>query len=298
MSVARAALAQFTGSYATEKNVAKASALAREAAGNGAHIVCFPEICNTVYLPWEEDARHFAQAEPESGSSVTTMRAVARETGITIVYPFFERDGDHYFNAAVVIDPDGGIQGKYRKASVPHARLLPGASERFYFTPGDLPYRVFDTPFGFRFGIIICYERNLPEPARCVALAGADLLLVPVATTALVRPWWEVLLRAHAIQNVMYVGACNKVGPDEDGAPGTDYFGTSLMIDPRGDVVAQGSDTAEEIVYMDLDLDLLARQRAQWTFFEDRRPDLYGAITAAGSTPMRDKPAVGVAVGR
>lgn len=295
MSVARAALAQFTGSYATEKNVAKASGMAREAAQNGAQIICFPEICNTVYMPWEENDRHFAKAESETGSSVSAMRAVARETGMTIVYPFFERDGDRYYNAAVVIDPDGSVQGKYRKASVPHARLLPDASERYYFTPGDLPYRAFDTPFGFRFGVIICYERNLPEPARCVALAGADLLLVPVATTALVRPWWEVLLRAHAISNVLYVGACNKVGPDEDGAPGTDYFGSSLLIDPRGEVVARGSDTTEEVAYMDLDLDFLAHQREQWTFFQDRRPDLYGALTESSAV---DQLPVGAATGR
>lgn len=253
--------------------------MAHEAASAGANLICFPEVSNTVYMPWENDSRHFANAESAHGSSVDIMRSVAQETGTMIVYPLFEQDGDHYYNSTLIIDVDGSIKGAYRKSSVPTNGLFSGGSERTYFAPGDLPFRTFDTPWGFRFGIIICYERNLPEPARCVGLQGADLLLCPVATVETVRRWWDVLLRAHAIFNIFYGGACNKVGPDGGGAPNTSYFGNSLAIDPRGDVIARGSETQSECVLFDLDSDILAAQRRRWSFYRDRRPELYGAIT-------------------
>lgn len=275
----RVALCQFGGSIDARANASRAELMAREAARRGAHLACFPEVSNTVYMPWEDDPRHFHSAEPDSGPSVEVMRSVAQDTNMMIVYPLFERDGNRYFNTVLVIDVDGSILGKYRKSSVATNGLFPGGSERTYFNPGDLPFCTFDTPWGFRFGVIICYDRNLPEPARCVALEGADLLLCPVATMETVRPWWEILLRAHAVFNIFYVGACNKVGQEDGGAPDTAYFGTSLGIDPAGNVIAEGSDTEPEIVLFDMDLDLLRAQRRRWSFFQDRRPELYQAIT-------------------
>lgn len=275
----RVALCQFGGSIDGPANAKRAEAMVRDAAAKGANLVCFPELSNTVYMPWEDDPRHFANAEPVPGPSVDVLRGVARDTGTMIVYPLFERDGDRYYNCAVVIGVDGSVVGKYRKSSIPTSGLFPGGSERTYFAPGDLPFRTFETPWGFRFGIIICYERDLPEPARCVGLEGADLLLCPVAATATVEPWWEVLLRAHAIFNLFYVGACNKVGAEDGGAPDTAYFGTSLAVEPGGKVIAKGSATEPEIVLFDMDLQLLARQRRRWSFWGDRRPDLYQAIT-------------------
>jgi N-carbamoylputrescine amidase len=132
--------------------------------------------------------------------------------------------------------------------------------------------------------VLICYERNLPEPARCLALAGADLLVVPVATVDVVRPWWELLLRASAVQNVCFVAACNRVGPDRGGAPDASYFGSSLVVAPDGEVLARASDRRPELVLADLDLDALAGQRQRWSFLADRRPDLYGALTEQTST--------------
>lgn len=275
----RVALCQFGGSFDGPSNARRAEAMVREAAAKEANLVCFPELSNTVYMPWEDDPRHFDNAEPVPGPSVDVLRGAARDTGTMIVYPLFERDGDRYYNCAVVIGVDGSVIGKYRKSSIPTSGLFSGGSERTYFAPGDLPLRTFDTPWGFRVGIIICYERNLPEPARCVGLEGADLLLCPVAATATVEPWWEVLLRAHAIFNLFYVGACNKVGTEEGGAPGTAYFGTSLGVEPGGKVIAKGSGTKPEIVLFDMDMDLLARQRRRWSFWRDRRPDLYQPIT-------------------
>lgn len=275
----RIALCQFAGSIDGPANARRVEAMVRDAAGKGANLICFPELSNTVYMPWEDDPRHFANAEPVPGPSVDVVREVARDTGTMVVYPLFERDGGRYHNTAVVIGVDGSVLGKYRKSSIPTSGLFSGGSERTYFAPGDLPLRTFETPWGFRFGIIICYERNLPEPARCVGLEGADLLLCPVAATATVEPWWEVLLRAHAIFNLFYVGACNKVGAEDGGAPDTAYFGTSLGVEPGGKVIAKGSGTEPEIVLFDMDLGLLARQRRRWSFWRDRRPDFYQAIT-------------------
>lgn len=274
----RVALCQLPGSLDASRNRAAAEALVRQAAAAGANLICLPELANTIYMPFENDERYFAQAEPLAGESVRHLEAVARETGTMVVYPFFEVDDGRYYNSTVVIGPDGGHRGHYRKASVPTHGLYPDGSERFYFSPGDLPLQVVETPWGFSFGVVICYERNLPEPARCLGLMGADLLLVPVATVDVVRPWWELLLRAHAVFNIFYVGACNKVGVEEGGAPGQAYFGTSLGVDPTGEVIATGSSSDPEVVTFDIDLAVLARQRERWSFYQDRRPDLYRAL--------------------
>src|SRR5262245_43402456 len=274
----RVAVAQFAGSVNWEENVAAVHRLAARAAATGVNLLCFHELANTVYLPFVEDPKLFALAEPEDGHSVEAVRAIARQTELVLVYPFFERDGEHYYNSAIVFGPRGEKLTKYRKTSVPTSRLLPGANERYFFQPGDLGFPVVETPFGVRLGLIICYDRNLPEPARCAALNGADLLFIPVTTTTLVRPWWELLLRARAVENILYVGAASRVGEDRGGAPGACYIGESLIIDPRGEVVGHGSAAEEDLVWADMDVELLRRQRQIWSFFADRRPDQYGAL--------------------
>lgn len=276
----RAAVAQFTGSVHREENIAAVRRLAATAAERGVNLLCFHELASTIYPPFAEDPALFALAEPEDGPSVEAARATARETGLVIVYPFFEKDGARYYNSAIAFGPRGERLLKYRKVTIPAARLLPGASEQYFFSPGDLGFPVTDTPFGIRLGVIICYDRNLPEPARCASLAGAELLFVPVTTLPVVRPWWELLLRARAVENVVFVGAASRVGEDRGGAPGARYIGESLLIDPHGEVIGHGSATDEELVCADLDLGLLERQRRRWTFFADRRPDQYGALSA------------------
>src|SRR5439155_10768140 len=182
--MARAGVAQFSGSKDREENLAAVRRLTERAAEHGVNLLCFHELANTIYPPFTEDRALFALAEPESGSSVSQAAAIARQAGILMVYPFFERDGEHYYNSAIIFGPKGEKLAKYRKTSIPSSRLHYTGSERFYFRPGDLDFPVVDTPFGVRVGLIICYERNLPEPARCVALKGADLLFIPVTTTA------------------------------------------------------------------------------------------------------------------
>jgi predicted amidohydrolase len=277
----RVAVAQFSGNVDWRENIAAVRRLALRAAEAGAGFVCFPELASTIYPAFTNDPELFRLAEPEDGPSVTAARAIAREAGLVLVYPFFEREGDHYYNSAVVFSGDGQRLTKYRKNTIPSGlgRLVgTGGSEEYYFRPGDLGFPVVQTELGYKLGLNICYDRNLPEPARCAALNGAELLCVPVTSTQRARSRWEMLLCARAVENVMYVAAPNRVGVDQGGAPGEFYFGESLIINPRGEIVAHASATEEDVVWADLDRDLLERQRKNWVFFTDRRPDQYAAI--------------------
>jgi beta-ureidopropionase len=280
----RVALAQFSGHESKDANVQKAEALARQAAGNGAKIVCFPELCTTIYFCYDRDPRFFALAEPVPGPSVDRMRKVARETGTVLVYPLYENDHGTLYNTAAVIGPDGNLIGIYRKMSIPQILRTVGpgetpADERFYFTPGNTGFPVFETPFGVKIGILICYDRHFPEAARILGLRGAHLLLVPTATyREWIREVWELELRAHAVANMYYVGGVNKVGPDVGGAPNRHYFGTALFIDPKGTVMARAGDKADEILYADIDPQVCEDVRGLWGFFGLRRPDAYGPI--------------------
>lgn len=275
----RIALAQLQGTADRQEAVAQAVHAVAQAKGAGAGMVVFPEVASTVYPPWDDDPDRRGLAEPAGTGSLPALCEAARRHQIAAVWTTYEQDGDRRYNTAFTIDPAGEVVSRYRKTSIPRKGLFPGGSEQFYFDPGDLPLTVVDPGIGLRVGILICYERNLPEPGRCLALAGADLLVVPVATVDVVRPWWELLLRACAVQNICFVAACNRVGPDRGGAPGAAYFGSSLVVAPDGEVLAQGGDSEAELVLADLDVDVLARQRERWSFLADRRPELYGALT-------------------
>ena len=282
--MARVALVQFSGHASKNVNVQKAEDLARQAAGNGAQIICFPELCTTTYFCYERNPAFFELAEPVPGPAVDRMRKVARETGTVLVYPLYENDGGTLYNTATVIGPDGRLIGKYRKMSVPQILRTVGkgetpADERFYFQPGNLGFPVFDTPFGIKLGILICYDRHFPEAARTLGLKGAHLLLVPTATYRdWIREVWEVELRAHAIANMFYVGGVNKVGPDVGGAPDRHYFGSAVFFDPRGALLARAGDKDDEVLYAEVDPKVCDDVRDLWGFFKFRRPDAYDEV--------------------
>ena len=282
----RTGVAQFRGSINWEENIAAVRRLATRAASAGVNLLCFHELASTIYPAFINDSGLFKLAERDDGVSVAEARAIARETGLVIGYPFFEQEGSCYYNSALILGPRGEVLAKYRKSTIPNGlgRLVEGGSEDYYFQPGNLGFPVVETPFGIRVGVIICYDRNLPEPARCAALNGAELLFVPATTMQRARSRWELLLRARAVENVLYVAAPNRVGPDRGGAPNTFYFGESLIVNPRGEVIAHASASEEDLVWADVDLDLLRNQRKSWLFFNDRRPDQYGLIT------HRDRP--------
>ena len=276
----RIAGVQFTGHVDKDVNVRTATRLIRDAAGRGAQIICLPELFNTMYFCVERRREYFDWAEPIPGPTVERMGHLARETGTAIICPIFERAGDTYYNAAAVLGPDGGIIGKYRKSSIPfmdRARSSePRGDEKFFFTPGDLGFPTFETPFA-RIGILICYDRHFPEAARVLGLGGAEIVFVPTNTTRMTRYLWDLELRAHAIANVYYVCGVNKVGVDVGGSA-RDHHGASLIASPRGEILAEASATQEDIVMADVDLSAIPELRALWGYYRDRRPDLYGPV--------------------
>jgi N-carbamoylputrescine amidase len=277
----RIAGAQFVGNADRETNIRTGIRMVRRAAERGAQIVCLPELFSTMYFCVETRREYFEWAEPIPGPTIERMAAAARETGTVLIAPIFERTADgRYFNAAAVLGPDGGLIGSYRKSSIPLMDTAqspePRGNEKYYFSPGDLGYPTFPTPFG-RIGILICYDRHFPEAARVLGLGGAEILFVPTATTGMTRHLWDLELRGHAVANIYYVCGVNKVGVDVGGST-RNHFGSSVIISPRGEIMAQAGDTKEDIVVADVDLDVLPRVRELWGYYRDRRPDQYGAV--------------------
>jgi len=283
MSSFRAALIQMSTGSDKEKNVEKAASLVREAAQGGAKLVCLQELFNTIYFPFEIDQKYMDLAEPIPGPASERMSQVAKEVSVTIVAPIYEKAMDGLlYNSAAVIGPDGGLSGVYRKSSIPfaHTESIVGI-EKYYFAPGDTGFLTFATPEDVRFGTLICYDRHFPEAARSLAIQGAQLILVPTATTGHSRDIWELELRGHAVANICYVGGVNRVGVDEGGDT-RHWFGSSVWVDPKGQIIAQASDTDDEILYANLDFSIIPELRNTWGFFRDRRPDLYGDLTRSG----------------
>ena len=288
----RIAGAQFIGHADKETNVRTGLAMVRRAADRGARIICLPELFSTMYFCVERRRECFDWAEPIPGPTIDRVGAVARETGTVVIAPIFERAPDgRYFNAAAVVGPDGHVIGKYRKSSIPsmdRARSSePRGDEKFYFTPGDLGFPTFATPFG-RIGILICYDRHFPEGARVLGLGGAEIVFVPTATSRMARHLWDLELRAHAVANVYYVCGVNKVGVDVGGST-RDHHGASLISSPRGEILAQASDTADDLAVADVDLGVLPELRELWGYYRDRRPDMYGPVVDAPSGALHPR---------
>jgi N-carbamoylputrescine amidase len=277
----RIAGVQFVGHADKETNVRTALGMIREAADRGARIICLPELFSTMYFCVETRREYFDWAEPIPGPTIDRVSAVARETGTVVIAPIFERAPDgRYFNAAAVLGPDGDVIGKYRKSSIPlmdTARSAePRGNEKFYFTPGDLGFPTFATPFA-RIGILICYDRHFPEAARVLGLGGAEIVFVPTATSRMTRYLWDLELRAHAVTNIYYVCGVNKVGVDVGGSA-RDHHGASMIISPRGEILAQASDTASDMAVADVDLTVLPGIRELWGYYRDRRPEMYTPV--------------------
>lgn len=269
----RVALAQFPAEPDVSANLDTIAGYARQAAGVGAGLLVLPELCSTIFPAFENDRRHFATAQAVDGPEVDRIRSLAVEHGLVIAYPFFERGPEgRFYSAAVLIGPQGDLLGHYRKAHIPRVESGLAGQETFYLSPGDLPYRVWDTPLGIRIGMVICFDRYFPEGPRLLALQGADLLLVPAVAAPGGRRWWELMYRAYAVQNMYYVAAVNKAGAEPGGAP-VAWYGNSLLVSPNGDVVVQAGEEPG-LVWGDLDPAFLAQHRAFWHFLADRRTDL------------------------
>ncbi|MDP7028596.1 MAG: nitrilase-related carbon-nitrogen hydrolase [Phycisphaerales bacterium] len=252
--------------------------LIAEAAAKGAKVCCLQEIFYGPYFCAEQDVRWYETAEPvPDGPTVTLMQQVAREHGMILVVPIYEEAMTGvYYNTAAVIDEHGSYLGRYRKHHIPHCN--PGFWEKFYFTPGNDGYPVFDTSAG-KIGVYICYDRHFPEGARALGLAGAEIVFNPSATVAGLSEYlWKLEQPAHAVANQFFVGAINRVGTEAPWNIG-EFYGQSYFCNPRGQLMVEGSRDADEVVIADLDLDMIEEVRNTWQFFRDRRPDSYGPLT-------------------
>ena len=268
-------------------NLDRALSAIREAAASGAGVVCLPELFRSPYFCQREDPRLFDLAEPVPGPTTEAVGAAARQEGVVVVAPVFERRAPGlYHNSAVVIDATGEAVGLYRKMHIPDD---PAYYEKFYFTPGDLGFRAFDTRAG-RIGTLICWVQWYPDGARLTALQGAVILFFPTAIGwhpgekeahgAAQRDAWRTIQRSHAIANGVYVAAVNRVGHEKpsEGGPGLEFWGSSFLCDPFGVVVAEASPEKEEVVVGEVDMGRLEDVRRNWPFLRDRRTDAYAGI--------------------
>ncbi len=278
-NVVRAAIVQTEWTGDKESMIKKNADYAREAANQGARVMCFQELFYAPYFCQVQENDHFDYAEPiPDGPTTKLMQDLARETEMALVVPIFEKEDDgSYYNTAAVIDADGTYLGKYRKTHIPHVN---GFWEKFYFRPGNLGYPVFDTRTAGRIGVYICYDRHFPEGWRALGLKGAKIVFNPSATSrGLSMYLWNLEQPAAAVANEYFVGAINRVGKEPFGD--NDYYGSSYFVNPRGQIVGEAaSDTDEELVVRDLDLDEVEEVRKLWAFYRDRRPDAYGDLVA------------------
>jgi N-carbamoylputrescine amidase len=280
-------LVQMACSPDPDENLNRAMGFIEEAARQGAQVVCLPELFRSRYFCQREDIANFELAEPIPGPSTETLARAARRLNIVLLASLFEqRARGLYHNTTVVFDADGGILGLYRKMHIPDD---PAYYEKFYFTPGDLGFRVFHTRMG-PIAPLICWDQWYPEAARLAALRGAHVLLYPTAIGwhpaekkqqgAAQRDAWQTVQRGHAIANGLYVAAVNRVGHETPpgGGAGIEFWGSSFLCDPQGIVVAEAACDREQILAAEVDLARIEDVRRNWPFLRDRRIDAYGGL--------------------
>jgi len=253
----------------------------REAAGQGAQIICLQELFRTPYFCQTEDHEHFNQAEEIPGPSTQAMSQLASELEVVLILPLFEkRSTGIYHNTAVVLDADGSIAGRYRKMHVPDD---PGFYEKFYFTPGDTGFQTIPTRFG-KIGVLICWDQWFPEAARLTALSGAQILFYPTAigyqdfdesVAEKQVQAWQTIQKSHSIANGIFTVVVNRVGREDQ----LNFWGRSFVSDPFGEVLAEASSKEPEVLIADCDLGLIEETRQGWPFLRDRRIDAYQNLT-------------------
>lgn len=277
------AAAQFACSWDRRANVARAVEMVRAAAGGGAQIVLLQELFETPYFCQDQLAEHFGLAAPFEGNLlIAEMAELAARLGVVLPVSFFESAGKSYFNSLAMVDADGHVLGRYRKSHIPDG---PGYQEKFYFTPGDTGFKVWQTRFG-QLGCGICWDQWFPEAARAMALKGAEALLYPTAIGTEPPPsppvdsrdHWRAVMQGHAGANYLPLVASNRVGTEKGAAGEMTFYGSSFIAGPTGNIVAELDRVEEGIVCAAFDLDEISRMRASWGLFRDRRPDLYGAL--------------------
>lgn len=289
MRKVKVAALQFSCSKDVQENINKAEKMVREAADNGANIILLPELFERQYFCQEKRYDYYDYALPlEKNPAVNRFKEVTKELGVVIPVSFYERDIDRLFNTVAMIDADGRLLGIYRKTHIPDDHFY---QEKFYFTPGDTGFKVFDTRFG-RIGVGICWDQWFPETARCMAVQGAEMLLYPTAIGS--EPildvdssgHWRRVMQGHAAANLMPVVAANRIGvetvePCKENAgqsSSLDFYGCSFIADATGYIIASAKQE-ETILYGEFDLDALKEDRLSWGLFRDRRPETYVVMT-------------------
>ena len=276
----------------TATNLDTAERLVRAAAAQGARIILIPELFEGHYFCKDVDARHLARAIPLADNpTVPRFSALAKELGVVLPLSLYERANNALFNTVVMVDADGAVLGTYRKSHIPDG---PGYSEKFYFSPGDTGFRVWDTAHG-RVGLAICWDQWFPEAARVMALQGAECLLYPTAIGS--EPpdpaWdssghWQRVMQGHAAANLLPVVAANRTGLEKGDQTEITFYGSSFIADNTGAKVAEAGREGEAVLVARFDRAELDRMRLAWGLFRDRRPDLYGPLTSLDGGGTRD----------
>ncbi len=273
------------------ENLALAEDLVRRAAGEGANVILVQELFETPYFCQDQLPENFGLARTaEESEGLARFRALARELGVVLPFSFFERDNQAYFNSVAMVDADGEVLGIYRKTHIPDG---PGYQEKYYFNPGDTGFRAWDTRFA-KIGVSICWDQWFPESARCMVLAGAEVLLYPTAIGSEPqfpdwdsRDHWQRVMQGHAAANMVPLVASNRVGAEKGQHSETTFFGSSFIADETGKKVAEVGRDGEAVLLHTFDLDAVRNLRAQWGFFRDRRPEHYGALVTVTGRPDR-----------
>lgn len=282
MATVTLAATQMACSWDTEANLDRAETLVREAAGQGANVVLLQELFETPYFCPDQKQDLFRLAQPfDSNPVIARFAAVAKELGVVLPVSFFERANNAYFNSLAMVDADGTVMGLYRKSHIPDG---PGYQEKFYFSPGDTGFRVWDTRFG-RIGVGICWDQWFPECARAMAVMGADVLMYPTAigsepqdATIDSRDHWQRTMQGHAAANMVALVASNRIGIEESAAARMTFYGSSFIAGPTGEKVVEAGRDGQAVLTASFDLDAIRAMRASWGVFRDRRPDLYGPL--------------------
>ena len=272
-------------------NIKKAEAMVREAAKQGANIILLPELFENLYFCQEKKYESYELASPvEENLAVNHFKEVAKELGVVLPVCFYEREGNSFYNSIAVIDADGSNLGVYRKTHIPDDHFY---QEKFYFTPGDTGFKVWDTRFG-KIGIGICWDQWFPETARSLALLGAEMIFYPTAIGSEPvlecdsMPHWRRCMQGHAGSNIMPVIAANRIGkevvtPCKENAgqsSSLDFYGSSFITDETGELIRSASRNQEEILTATFDLDEIREKRVSWGIFRDRRPEMYHVLTS------------------
>ena len=264
------------------ESLAKAEALIRRAAGEGANIILIQELFETPYFCQDQLPEYFELARPVEGNEgIARFQALARELNVVLPFSFFERANQAHFNSVATIDAGGELLGLYRKTHIPDGV---GYQEKYYFNPGDTGFRVWDTKFG-KVGVGICWDQWFPETARCLVLGGAEVLLYPTAigNEPQFPDWdsrdhWQRAMQGHAASNMVPLVASNRIGKESGKNSEMTFYGSSFIADETGLKVAEADRTSEAVLTHTFDFDAIRNQRAQWGFFRDRRPEHYGAL--------------------